>query len=303
VKLSIIIVNWNTHTLLANCLEAVYAYPPQGRFDVWVVDNGSTDGSQEMLRDRFPQVHLIQNQENVGFARANNQAIRAAAGDYVLLLNSDAVVLPDTLQQLIDFADDHPRAGIVGAQCLNPDGTFQASFNPFPSLLSEGLLLFGLASRFYSPYFPSGAPEESQHNRQCDWVGGACLMAKRSVLDEIGLLDEAYFMYVEETDWCYRVVQAGWKVFYCADAQVIHYGGQSASRASAQQRLRLYQSKARYFRKHQGARAEFLFWGMVQVSALLKSGYWFGRSLLNRADGTPRQQFSSHWSFVKNYRL
>jgi N-acetylglucosaminyl-diphospho-decaprenol L-rhamnosyltransferase len=303
VKLSIIIVNWNTHDLLTECLDTVYAYPPGAPFDVWVVDNGSTDGSQAMLRERFPQVHLIQNQENVGFARANNQAIRACSGDYVLLLNSDAMVLPGTLQQLVDFADSHPDMGITGAQCLNQDGSFQASFNYFPTLFTESLLLFGLAARVYSPYFPSGSPKESQQSRECDWVGGACLMARRSALQETGLLDEEYFMYVEETDWCYRTVQAGWKVYYCAEARVIHYGGQSASRASAQQRLRLYESKARYFRKHHLKSTELLFRGLVQTSALLKSGYWFGRSLLDRTDEGSRHQLSSHWSFVKNYRL
>jgi N-acetylglucosaminyl-diphospho-decaprenol L-rhamnosyltransferase len=302
-KLSIIIVNWNTCDLLAQCLDAVYAYPPQGSFDIWVVDNGSTDGSQKMLADRFPQVELIQNQENVGFARANNQAIRASQGEYVLLLNSDALVLFDTLQRLVDFADSHPKAGIVGGQCLNPDGSFQASFNHFPTVFSESLLLFGLAEHIYSPSFPSAAPEESQQSRPCDWVGGACLMARRAALSEIGLLDEGYFMYVEETDWCYRVVKDGWQVFYCAEAKVLHYGGQSASRASAQQRLRLYESKARYFRLHHGRRAELLFRRSARISALLKSVYWFGKSLLNRADSVSWQQFSSHWSFVKNYKL
>jgi GT2 family glycosyltransferase len=256
-----------------------------------------------MLRERFPQVQLIQNQENVGFARANNQAIRASQGDYVLLLNSDAMVLSGTLQRLVEFADHHPTAGIVGGQCLNYDNTFQASFNHFPTLLSETLLAFGLAARIYSPYFPSGSPAESQQSRQCDWVGGACLMARRAALTEVGLLDEGYFMYVEETDWCYRVVKANWQVLYCAEAKVIHYGGQSANRISAQQRLRLYESKARYFRLHHGRRAELLFLSSAQISALLKSGYWLGKSLINRADGVSRQQFVSHWSFVKNYKL
>jgi len=248
------------------------------------VDNASADGSAQMVRERFPWARLIENAENVGCARANNQAIRRSKGRYVLLLNSDAMVLRDTLSHLISFADTHPHAGIVGARLLNSDGSFQAGGNDFPTLISELFLLTGTAKWIYSPYFPSYPPEESKTTRRCDWVGGACLLARRTAIETVGLLDEGYFMYTEEIDWCYRMHQAGWEVWYHAEAPVIHYSGSSANRASELQLQRLYASKARFLECDAGSSIAHVFRASVRVAALAQAMRWYMASLLGKAD-------------------
>jgi len=291
--LSIIIVNWNTRDLLAQCLESVAGRqmsvvrhqssdtndrPTGDRLlttDIWVVDNASSDGSAQMVRERFPWVRLIESEENVGFARANNQAILASKGEYVLLLNSDTQVLPNSLAALLGCAADHPTAGIIGGKLLNPDGSFQAGGNDFSTFWSELLLLTGMARWFYSPYFPSYPPQESNTTRHCDWVGGACLLARRVAIETVGLLDERYFMYVEEVDWCYRMHQAGWEVLYCAEAPIIHYGGRSAERHSIGQLQLLYASKARFLEYSAGIGIAQLFWASVRLVALVQAIRWY----------------------------
>jgi len=242
--LSIIIVNWNTRDLLAQCIESIYAHPPDGSFDIWVVDNASADGSAEMVRQRFPQVHLIENSENVGFARANNQAIRASSGRYVLLLNSDTCVLSSMLDHLLTFVATHPRVGICGAVALNPDGSLQAGGNRFPSLISELSLLLGREC-------PRSIPTDNQP-AETDWVGGACLLARRSMIEQIGLLDEQFFMYCEETDWCWRAKKAGWDIFLVPQARYIHLGARSTIRVRWRMLAQLYESKGLLLRKHRG---------------------------------------------------
>jgi len=239
--LSVIIVNWNTRELLAQCLESLYQtiHVP---CEVIVVDNASEDGSAEMVRSVFPQVRLIENTENVGFARANNQAIRAGRGKYVLLLNSDTIVQPGALDSIVRFADQHPEAGIVGGRLLNADGSLQPSWNEFPTLLSE---LMGRNFRRRRPLVGESAYE-------VDWVGGACLLAQREAIEAVGLLDENFFMYSEEADWCYRMIQNGWKVYYFPKAKVIHFGGGSSHRCNEAMVIQLYRSKLLFFHKHYG---------------------------------------------------
>ena len=168
------------------------------------------------------------------------------------MLNSDTQVLPGSLTALLDCVTSNPTAGIVGGRLLNPDGSFQAGGTDFPTLLSELFLLAGVARWVYSPYFPSHAHEESKATRHCDWVGGACLLARRAAIETVGLLDGGYFMYAEEVDWCYRMRQAGWDVLYCAEAPIIHRGGGSAGRVSVQQLQRLYACKARCLERSAG---------------------------------------------------
>jgi hypothetical protein len=157
--LSIIIVNWNTCDLLARCLGSLSQPPSSGDFEIWVVDNASTDGSLEMLRRDFPQVKLILNQTNAGFARANNQALAQSQSQYSLLLNSDAFPEPGSIQAMLKLMEEHPRAGLVGARLLNPDGTFQTGFTPFPNLGQEFLVLSGLGRLFLGSWYPSQAAQ------------------------------------------------------------------------------------------------------------------------------------------------
>jgi GT2 family glycosyltransferase len=252
--LSIIIVNWNTRELLAQCLESVSdeireLHPL--RVETLVVDNASCDGSAQMVRGRFPWVHLIENPTNVGFAQANNQAMGQCNGRYVLLLNPDTEVKPGALEALIRFMDAHPKTGGAGARLLNPDGTLQPSCYPAPTLSREFWRLFHLdALRPYGVYHM--ADWDLDRPRSVDIVQGACMILCREALNQVGLLDAEYFIYSEEVDLCHRLKQAGWHLCWMPQAQVVHYGGQSTQQVAAAMFLQLYQGKILYFRKHYG---------------------------------------------------
>jgi len=288
--LSIIILNWNTRELLARCLESVYSTVSDPSFEIIVVDNGSTDGSQAMLRDQFPRVHLIQNQENVGFARANNQAVAASQGRYTLLLNSDATLLPNAVQAMLDLAESRPRAGVIGAQLLNADGSFQASHTPFPNLWREFLILSGVGRLIYGRWYPSRGPEEGKGPQPVDYVEGACMLIRREAFDDTGGLDEGYFMYAEEVDLCYAMRERGWQVWYQPAARVIHLGGGSSRNRQTQREADLYRSRVRFFRKHYGDRAARLLkcqiYGLTAIKAIvhgllrLVSGKRYGRPVV-----------------------
>ena len=262
-ELSILVASWNTRDLLAQCLASVYACPPESEFEVLVVDNASSDGSAQMVQEQFPQVWLFQNAKNVGFARANNQALAHCQGRYVLLLNSDAIATPGAIQSLMTLADAEPHAAVVGAQLLNPDGSFQASHTPFPTLRQEFLILTGLGRLLRGRWYPSRGSEEEQGPQVVDYVEGACLLARRQAVEEVGGLDEGYFMYAEEVDWCYVMKQAGWQVWYQPAAKVIHLGGGSSQNRRTQREGDLYRSRVRFFRKHYGDKAAW--WLKVQI--------------------------------------
>ncbi len=267
--LSIIIVNWNIRDLLAQCLASVYAHPPDGEFEIFVVDNASTDGSAQMVRKRFPQVRLIENTKNVGFARANNQAIQQSAGCYVLLLNPDTEVHPGALEKLVRFMEAYPQAGAAGARLLNPDGTLQPSCHPAPTLSRELWRLFHLDALWTYACYPM-AGWDLDTPREVDMIQGACLLLRREALDQVGLLDEDYFIYSEEVDLCHRLRQRGWKVYWVPQAQVIHYGGQSTQQVAADMFLRLYQGKVLYFRKHHGRLAVQAYKLILLIAALAR---------------------------------
>lgn len=250
--LLVIVVNWNTRDLLAQCLESVYANPPDCDYEVLVVDNGSTDGSPAVIRERFPNVRLIGNSANVGFARANNQGIRASSGRSVLLLNSDTIVQSGALAQMVACMDSNPQAGLLGANILNPDGTPQRCYGKFPSVVSEAAYAWGLENRFPFKYRFGGTGTIRDEFVETDWVLGAAMLVRRQVLDQVGLLDESYFMYSEEIDLAYRIKKAGWKVCVLRDAEIIHLGGQSTKQVPAEMKAQLFRSKVKYFRKHHG---------------------------------------------------
>jgi N-acetylglucosaminyl-diphospho-decaprenol L-rhamnosyltransferase len=252
--LSIIIVNWNTRELLAQCLQSISdeirTLRRQG-VETLVVDNASTDGSAGMVREHFPWVKSIENQKNVGFAHANNQAILESTGRYVLLLNPDTLVKPGAFEILIDFMETHPRAGAAGAQLLNPDGTLQVSCYPAPTLGRELWRMFHLDA--LRPYGVYNMDEWDRNtSREVEIVQGACLILRDEALDQIGLLDGDYFIYSEEVDLCHRLAQADWRLYWVPQARVVHYGGQSTQQMAAEMFLQLYRGKILYFRKHYG---------------------------------------------------
>jgi len=251
---SVVIVNWNTKSLLGQCLASVEAgLEAEHRAEVWVVDNASSDGSADMVRAEFPDVHLIANRDNKGFARANNQALAQATGRYLLLLNSDCKVLDGAISALARFLDEHPQAGIAGCRLLNADGTVQRSaWRAFPTLASVvigGLWLDKL------PVIKGKLAREERELAQTQkpvpvaHLLGACLLVRRGAMDAAGLLDDTYFMYLEETDWCRRIAAQNFSVWYVPSHAIIHYGQQSAALAPDKATADWCRSMCRFYRQ------------------------------------------------------
>lgn len=244
--ISIIIVTWNTRELLRRCLESVEATLQHLSCEVIVVDNASTDGSAAMLRERFPRVRLIENLENRGFGTANNQALRVMTGRYALLLNSDALLTENAVSELFACMENHPEAAMACGQLLNADGSRQNSIAAFPSLLTlmtnTPLLEYLFPRRFPSKRYNHSGPVE------VDSGIGACLMVRMAAMDAVGLFDERYHFFFEETDWAYQMRRAGWKVLHVPTAFIYHLQGQSIGR-NLRSRIEFYRSRYQFFRK------------------------------------------------------
>jgi len=261
-KLSIVIVTWNVREELEQCLRSIDKNRPQALYEVLVVDNASADGTAEAIRERFPNVKLIVNSRNLGFAAANNQGIEHSSGQYVLVLNPDTIVHAGTLDGLVAFMDANQDVGACGPRLLNPDGTIQASVRRFPTLRSTfysytAVRFLGLFRRHYK----SWRMKRFGYDRQMDvdQVMGAALMVRRSALDQVGYMDEAFFMYYEEVDLCYRLKQAGWRIVFTPTAEITHLGGCSISQIQADKRILSLRSLLTFFRKHRGRRRMLIF--------------------------------------------
>lgn len=230
------------------------------QFEVFVVDNASTDGSAQMVAAEFPGVHLIANGENRGFAAANNQALKQSSARYVLLLNPDTIVLPEALQRLIDFMEQDPRAGAAGVALLNPDGTPQHSSFHFPTLTMVFLEFFPLNHRLTDSRLNGRYPLSRYGGRpfEIDHPLGACFIVRRTAAEQVGWLDEDYFIYCEEVDWCWRLKRAGWKIFCVPQAKVVHYGAQSTRQFRGRMLVELHRSRQILFRKHYGRLYRYL---------------------------------------------
>lgn len=248
--LSVIIVNWNTKKLLLNCIESFYRTTKGLTFEIFVVDNGSQDGSVDSVRRTFPEIELIQNQENLGFARANNDALRKSTGRYALLSNTDVILKDGAIEALAEFMDRNPDVGIAGGQLLNGDGSKQNSFDNFPSLATE-VINKSLLRIFFPTRYPSKRVNYSSpidvHS-----VIGACMIVRSQAIREVGLLDEDYFFFMEETDWCYRMKRRGWRVCHVPRAEIIHLQGRTANLVKDRAKIEYYRSLYLFFKKHQG---------------------------------------------------
>lgn len=293
-NLSIVIVCMNNKKYLEPCLRSLYDAGLSHRFEVVVTDNGSTDGTQAMLREKFPAVQLIQNDRNVGLSRASNQGIQATRGRYVLLLNDDTLVNGTSLDAMVDYLDTHPKVGAVGGRLLNPDGSFQAAGNSFPSLLEEFLITTRLGNLIWPNY-----PDRDYPNQETpvDWIGSACLLLRRQALDQVGLLDETYFIYGDETDLQYRLKKAGWQVVYLPNVTTIHYGGRSMNRW--RRRKMVYRGKMLFFRKNYGFWQASLFRIMLGSLSLLKLGIWGIASIFPRWRERAREELDSNIEVIK----
>ena len=244
---SIILVCWNNKSYLEPCLKSLYEADLQFRFEIIVVDNGSTDGSQAMLEEKFPGVRIIQNDSNVGLSKASNQGIEVSDSKYILLLNNDTIVNGPSLNSMVAFLDSHPDAGASGGRLLNPDGSFQAGYAVFSTLWEEILIATRLGE-----FNKKGYPSHFDTNQitAVGWLSSACLLLRSTALDQVGLLDEEYFIYGDEADLQYRLNQSGWKVYYLPEATTIHYGGRSMDRW--RRRKMVYRGKMLFYKKNYG---------------------------------------------------
>lgn len=255
-KLSIVIVNWNVRDHLRSCLASIFKYPPHHQFEVFVVDNASSDGSADMVRQEYPQVNLIINTDNKGFGTANNQGIRLAHGEYILVFNDDAQVKEGALDTLINYLDTHSDVGVVGPKILNPDGSLQQSVRRFPNFISQ--LLMSLKVHFFAPtlrvfrrYLADDMNYEEEQD--VDQIMGACMLIRKTAFDAVGLFDETFFIWFEEVDLLKRMNNAGFRVVYTPSAEIIHVGGASFAKTETMAKHQMFSASCRrYIYKHKG---------------------------------------------------
>lgn len=248
VDISFIIVNWNTRNILMDCLDSIYKTVTDIEWEIYVVDNNSTDGSQAEVKKRFPEVKLIENETNTGFGYANNQALRIMQGRFAVLLNSDAVLKENSVKRLLAFMTTTPSAGIAGVQLLNDDGSRQNSIDNFPSTETE---IFNKS--ILRLFFPGKYPSKNMSYKdpiEVDSVIGACMIVSKEAMDDVGVFDEDYFIFLEETDWCFRMNKKGWKVYHVPDAEVFHLSGHSKKRTPWRSQIEYYISLYKFFRKN-----------------------------------------------------
>lgn len=253
-ELSIIIINWNTKDLLNKCLDSIARNSNDIKKEIFVVDNNSTDGSPDFIKENYPYVNLIKNTKNLGFSRANNIALRKAGGKYILLLNSDTVVEPSAVSLMMDFLEKHPEAGMAGPKLLNSDGTIQlACRRSIPNPKVAFYRITGLSRIFpkneefakYNLTF-----RNSEELQEVEAISGACMMIKKKAMDEIGLLDEDFFMYGEDLDWCHRLGKMEWKIYYIPNARVIHHHRASSKKRRLKSILNFHHAMYIFYKKH-----------------------------------------------------
>lgn len=252
--LSVIVVNYQTRDELQACLDSIFGSEQGVSYEVWVVDNNSADGSARMVKEKFPQVRLVENNENLGFAKASNQAMRKSASEFVLLLNPDTIVFDHVFDKAIDFLRETPDAGMVSCKLVKEDGKLDlACRRSFPSAFDGACRAIGLSklfprSRLLARYNLTFLDED--RCSQVDAVNGAFMMVRKSAIDEVGMLDEDYFMYMEDMDWCYRFRKKGWKVCYVPGGKVVHLKGQSGRKNSNPMIHEFFRSMELFCRKN-----------------------------------------------------
>lgn len=287
-KLSIIIVNYNVEHFLDQCLQSVYKALAKGPHDaeVFVVDNNSVDGSIKMVREKFPQTFIIENKENVGFSKANNQAVHVSKGEYVLLLNPDTVVQEDTFLKVCEFMDSHRDAGGLGVKMIDGKGKFlPESKRGLPTPWVAFYKIFGL-----SKFFPRSKKFGRYHlgyldkdkNHEIDVLSGAFMLMRKTALDKVGLLDETFFMYGEDIDLSYRITQGGYKNYYFADTTIIHYKGESTKKSSVNYVFVFYRAMVIFAKKHFSQRNAGMFSFLINMAIYLRASIAVGMRLIKK---------------------
>lgn len=251
---SIIIVSWNTKKLIDECLASIYKETKTPDFEIFVVDNNSSDGSVEMIREKYPNVHLIANKENRGFAAANNQAIKNASGKYILVLNPDTIILNGAIEKAVKKMEESPEVGILGPKTYNKDGSIQRTVRRDPTLIASFFILSKLQKlfpdtkslvRYYYKDFDYSKESEVRQTQ------GSFMLVRREIFDKLGPFDEKFFIWFEEVDLCLRARKAGWKILYFPDTEIIHYGGESFSQVGTFKKQKMFfRSMFYFFKKH-----------------------------------------------------
>ena len=256
--ISVILISYNTAKMSIEALDALFTSQGDFKLEVFVVDNASKDDSVDLIRKAYPNITLIENSVNVGFGRANNQVLDLVTGDYVLLLNTDAFVQPDTLQKTLQYIESQPKCGVLGVRLIGRDGEQQPSCRYFPTPFNLFAYGFGLDRWLPNLQMVEDANWDPSLTKNCDWVPGCYYLVRKQVIDQVGLFDPIYFLYSEEVDHCFAVKKAGWEVVYYADVSVIHIGGESAKSdgkvTNSGKQLSILQAESAllYFRKNHG---------------------------------------------------
>jgi len=305
--LSIVIISWNVRELLRRCLDSIQESlkGEKGKgllVETIIFDNGSADGSADMVREDFPGVHLMESEVNLGFTKGNNLAMGQSEGRYILLLNPDTEVVGDALGTMVAYMESHPRVGALGPQLLNPDGTTQSSRRRFPTLATAFLESTVLqpwfqGSRILKRYYLLDRLDEEI--QPVDWVVGAAILIRREALQQVGPLDEEFFMYSEELEWCYRLKAQGWEVVYLPTAQVVHQEGRSSAQVLPARHIHFQRSKVLFFKKYYGWRGEVLRWFILSTYLyllVLEGLKW----LVGHKRPLRRERVAAYWQLLRS---
>ena len=272
VDLSIVIVAWNVRDLVLDCLASIELARPQISYEVILVDNGSIDFTVEAVVRQFPDTRILALPKNIGFGAGNNRGLEVMRGRHAVLLNSDTIVLSGGLEACVRYLDENPDVGVVGPQLLNPDRTKQNCIHDSPNLVSE-LLGQSLLRRLLPRRYPSKLVDYPGPV-EVEAVLGACLFVRREVIEKVGMIDEAYFFFLEETDWCHRIRAAGWRIVHLPDAFVIHlYGESTKKKTPLRTRIEYYRSRYLFFRKNRSRLAYLVLRGIVMMKILAGVGF------------------------------
>lgn len=299
IDISVVIVNWNTRDLLLDCVGSLYTETRQSAIEIIVVDNASRDGSMEALAVRFPETVRIANRENVGFSKANNQGLAVARGRYLCLVNSDVKALRGVLDRLRLFLENRTGVGAVAPRTVGGDLKIRRNCRDYPNLRNEichALFLDRLFPSLHTFRGRSLRDYDYASEREIEVLSGCFLMVPRAVFERVGGLDERFFMYSEDVDWCKRIREAGWRVVYYPEAEAIHYGGSSSITERARLNVEMVKAHLQYWRKHHGPAAAALVWAVQFAGCALRAlGWSVNRLPPGSARGSGREQTTSYW--------
>ncbi len=268
-----VIVNWNNADLLRNCLASIYETVSNYTFSVVVVDNASSDNSISIVKSFFPSVKIISNNSNLGFARAVNKGIACANGRYVVLLNTDAILTKNAIDRLISFMDKNTDTAVCGGRLIYPDGRKQHSFDNFPSLITE-LTNKSLLRKMFPQKYP-GKYRDYSEPLEVDSIIGACFVIRKECMDRVGMLDEDFYFFLEETDLCFRMKLAGYRIVHVPSAEIVHLQGKSAAKVPVASRVEYYYSRYLFFKKNRSALSYFILMLVIFIRCMVKVMVYF----------------------------